>query len=70
MSETADIQHQQHDAMPRDDLKPYAGEWVALREGHVIASDIDAVALRNNPEVQETDTLTPVPPDGAVVLML
>ena len=64
------IQHEQHEAMPREDLAPFAGQWVALRDGHVVANDIDAVGLRNNPDVRDTDTLMPVPQDTAAILML
>lgn len=45
---------------PKDDLTPYLGQWVALRTGRVIASDVDGKALRNHAEVKETDTLVPV----------
>lgn len=65
-----DIQREQAKTLPREELAPYAGQWVALRDGLVVASDIDAVALRNNPEVRDTDTLTPVPQDGTALLIL
>ena len=65
-----DIQHSQNEAMPREDLSQYAGQWVALRQGRVIASDIDAVALRNNPEVSRDDDILPVPADGNSILIL
>lgn len=65
-----EIQRQQADAMPHDDLEPYAGQWVALRDGHVIASDLDSSALRHHPEVLETDTLMPVPRDKTALLVL
>jgi Family of unknown function (DUF5678) len=63
------LEHQQA-IMPREDLKPYAGQWVALRDGHVVASDLDPVALRDRPDVQDTDTLMPVPPPGSDLLIL
>jgi hypothetical protein len=44
-----------------EDLAAYRGRWVALRSGRVIASDVDAESLRNHPDVQESDVLTPVP---------
>lgn len=65
-----DIEREQQDAMPREDLSPYAGQWVALRDGLVVASDIDAVSLRANPGVRESDTLIPVPLGGPGVFML
>jgi hypothetical protein len=65
-----EIQKKQRDVMPKEDLEPYAGQWVALRNGYVIASDLDPVALRDKPEVAETDTLTPVPVHGSELLLL
>lgn len=65
-----EIQSQQQAIMPREDLKPYAGQWVALRDGQVVASDLDPLALRDNPSVTETDTLMPVPPPGSDLLIL
>lgn len=32
---------------PKEDLRPYAGKWVALRDGYVIASAEDSVSLRD-----------------------
>ena len=45
----------------REDLTPFAGSWVAIRDGKVVASALDAVELRDNPEVHEDDVLMPVP---------
>jgi hypothetical protein len=56
-----EIKRQQAKNLPQEDLSPYAGKWVALRNGVVVASDIDAVTLRNRPEVEPSDVLTPVP---------
>jgi hypothetical protein len=65
-----DIQREQQEAMPREDLKPYAGQWVALRDGRVVDSDLDPVALQNKPTVREGDSLIPVPANGTALLML
>jgi hypothetical protein len=46
---------------PKEDLRPYAGKWVALRDGHVVASAEDSVSLRDAPTVRESDQLLPVP---------
>lgn len=54
------IQRQQQAVMPKGDLAPYAGQWVALRNGEVIASDMDAKRLREHMEVREDDVLVPV----------
>lgn len=48
-----------------EDLTPYAGSWVAIRDGKVIASALDSVELRNKPEVREDDFLMPVPDQSA-----
>ncbi len=45
---------------PKDDLAPYAGQWVAVRDGKVIASDIDPVRLRDRSEVNQDDVILPV----------
>jgi len=65
-----DLQSEQQRALPREDLSPYEGQWVALREGHVIASDLDVVSLRANPDVHSDDALLPVPRDGDALLIL
>lgn len=69
-SAIVDIQRQQDETKPRDDLRDYAGEWVALRDGRVVASNIDAVALRNDPKVRSSDDLLQVPPAGTQILIL
>jgi len=45
----------------KEDLAPYMGKWVALRNGKVIASDLSAKALRSQSEVRPTDAVIPVP---------
>lgn len=47
-----------------EDLTPYAGSWVAIRDGKVVASALGAVELRDRPDVRDDDLLMPVP-DGA-----
>jgi hypothetical protein len=51
----------QSDIVIREDLTPYAGSWVAIRDGKVVASALDSVELRDKPEVHEDDVLMPVP---------
>jgi hypothetical protein len=51
----------QSDLVIREDLTLYAGSWVAIRGGKVIASALDPVELRDKPEVREDDVLMPVP---------
>jgi hypothetical protein len=45
----------------KEDLTPYMGKWVALRNGKVVASDLSANGLRRKPEVRATDAIVPVP---------
>lgn len=47
---------------PKVDLSPYLGEWVALRDGSVVASDTKVEKLRARVEVRESDVLMPVSP--------
>jgi len=47
----------------------YAGSWVAIRDGKVIADALDSVELRNKPEVKEDDFLMPVPDAGAAAFL-
>lgn len=54
----------------REDLTPYAGSWVAIRGGRVIARALDAVELRDNPEVRDDDFLMPVPDRASGVFVL
>jgi hypothetical protein len=52
--------------LPPDDLEHYSGEWVAMREGRVVAHDPDPEQLRAHPDVRPTDDVFPVgePPSG------
>ncbi|MDX6566805.1 MAG: hypothetical protein QOE10_2467, partial [Gaiellales bacterium] len=53
-------------ALPEDDLEHYTGQWVAVRDGTVVAHDADPAALQANPAVLPTDDVFPVgdPPSG------
>jgi hypothetical protein len=56
---------------PNEDLSPYMGRWVAVRDGKIVASDLSMSALRRQPEVEPSDHLMPVPrsrPDYLIVL--
>jgi hypothetical protein len=44
----------------KEDLKPYLGKWVALRDGLVVASSDRAETLLKRPEVHEDDVLMPI----------
>jgi hypothetical protein len=60
--------HQGPDVL--EDLTPYAGSWVAIRDGKVVADALDSVELRNKPEVKEDDFLMPVPDAGTGAFLL
>jgi hypothetical protein len=60
----------QSDLLIREDLTPYAGSWVAIRDGKVVATALDSVELRDKPEVHDDDVLMPVPDQTAGVYIL
>jgi hypothetical protein len=49
------------DWAPKEDLRPFAGEWVALRRGYVVEHDRDLARLREHPAVRDDDVIFPVP---------
>ncbi|HWM64723.1 MAG TPA: hypothetical protein VNP96_12135 [Solirubrobacterales bacterium] len=44
----------------KEDLTPYLGKWVALRNGKVVMSDLSVERLRSHSEVRDTDVIVPV----------
>jgi len=58
---TRDIQRE---PFVSEDLTPYRGSWVAIRDGKVIASALDAVKLRDDEDVREDDWLVLVPSEA------
>jgi hypothetical protein len=60
----------QTDPLVTDDMTPYEGSWVAIREGKVIASALNSVELRDNPDVRDDDALMPVPLAGEATFIL
>jgi hypothetical protein len=56
----SEVERAQEELTPKDDLGPYKGQWVALRDGHVVAADVDPVRLRENPDVRSDDVIVPV----------
>jgi hypothetical protein len=60
----------QTEPVVRDDLTPYQGSWVAIRDGKVIAHDLDPIRLRDNEEVRETDFFLLVPSEATELLIL
>jgi Family of unknown function (DUF5678) len=65
-----ELEREQAKLDPKDDLSPYEGQWVALRDGRVVASDLDPVVLRDKPEVTEDDVLMLVPTGGPGIFLL
>ena len=57
---------EEQSSLPPGDLQHYEGQWVAVREGVVVASAPDEEALRADPAVQEGDDVYPIgdPPSG------
>jgi len=55
-----DLRRGQAALEPKEDLSPYLGKWVALRSGKVVASDLSADRLRNQPDARPTDVIVPV----------
>jgi hypothetical protein len=53
-------------SLPEGDLEHYTGQWVAVREGVVVASAPDEAALRADPAVEDGDDVYPIgePPSG------
>lgn len=65
-----ELEREQEKRLPKEDLSPYAGQWVAIRGGYVVASDSDPIALRDKPEVQKGDLLMLAPPAGPGIFIL
>lgn len=55
-----EIQRHQEAAMPTGDLEPYAGKWIAVRDGEIVASELTLARLREHPDVLLTDVCHPV----------
>ena len=55
-----ELEKSQDELVVEDDLTPYAGQWVAIRYGHVVAHDVDPAHLRENPDVEPNDVILAV----------
>ena len=64
------VAERQQELAPKEDLRPYAGQWVALRDGRVVASDLDAGVLRARPDVEPTDAIMRVPVNPSALYVL
>jgi len=60
-----ELERRQHELGPKDDLTPYGGQWVALRDGHVVGHDVDPTRLRAQEGITDADAIVPVAPPGS-----
>jgi len=51
----------QEELTPKEDLRAYAGQWVAIRRGRVVTSRPDPKELLDDPRVRPGDGLICVP---------
>jgi hypothetical protein len=47
-------------SLPEGDLQHYDGQWVAVRDGRVVASAANEEAVRADPAVREEDDVYPI----------
>lgn len=69
MATTQEIQQHQNAARPKEDIAKFEGRWVALRNGHVVASGRSLNELRGTRGVRPEDTLRLVPRRDAVLIL-
>jgi hypothetical protein len=50
-------ERRQHELAPKEDLRPHVGQWVALREGRVVAKADDPADLYRRREVRREDVI-------------
>lgn len=70
MTTARELRLEQEKLTPKEDLAPYGGKWVALRDGHVVASDADPARLRHDERVAPGDVIIPVRPAEGRYLIL
>lgn len=70
MRTTAEIEKLQRELSPNEDLTRYAGRWVAVREGRVVATAKDLSTLRAQDGVRDDDVVIPVSPARAGALVV
>lgn len=59
-----DVERAQAALQPQEDLAPYAGQWVVLRHGHVVAHGPDPAQLAGSADFHAGDILVSVGADG------
>jgi hypothetical protein len=60
-------EHEQNESsLPEHDLEHFTGEWVAMRDGRVVAHHPDPEVLKAHASVAESDDVFPIgePPTG------
>jgi hypothetical protein len=67
---TSNFERRQQELAIQDDLRPYEGQWVAIRNGHAVAHDFDLGRLYQSPDVDPGDLIVavPSPVDGPYLL--
>ena len=65
-----EITTSQQATLSTEDLRPYAGQWVALRDGRVIEHALDPVTLRRRPGITTDDQILVVPDGDTGVFIL
>jgi hypothetical protein len=62
----AELAYRDPEPLPEDDLEHYSGEWVAVRDGKVVAHHPQLEELQAHPDVQPSDDVFPIgePPTG------
>lgn len=59
--QSLELLRQQRALEPKDDLRPYSGEWVVLRGGHVEGSALALADLLADGQIADEDALLLVP---------
>lgn len=67
MTPTTEIQRE---PFASEDLTPYQGSWVAIRNGIVVAHALDPIELRDREDVRGDDLLLLVPLKARELLIL
>lgn len=62
--------HIQDQPVALDDLSPYRGSWVAIRDGHVVASAMTPTELTGRPDAHDDDFIVFVPTGTSHTLIL
>lgn len=64
------VAQRQQRAFPEGDVSRYAGQWIAVRDGEVVASGPDIGSVRSDPAVREGDAFASIPSDPSATFLL